>query len=290
MKSKQVKDPLQDWRESAFYWDKHSNTIRAMLSPLTRALIEEGGIVEGQSVLDVAGGPGEPSLTIAETVGPTGLVMCTDAVAEMVAAAESEAHRRRLKNVKFRQCTAESLPFGNNSFDTVVSRLGAMFFSDPLASLREMLRVTKPGGAVSLAVWYKSELNPFSYVVTEVISRYVATPPAEPDAPGAFRFAEPGKLARILTEAGATQVRERLFKFRIEARVSLEDFWAMRAELSETLREKLAKLTEEQVLRVGREVQDAVREFFPNNLMSFPAQMLIVTGKKRQDSPVSGKA
>ncbi len=89
------------------------------------------GIVRGQSVLDIAGGPGEPSLTIAETVGPTGSVICTDAAARMVEAAESEARRRGITNVTFRQCAADSLPFGNDSFVVVVraqviivSRLG----------------------------------------------------------------------------------------------------------------------------------------------------------------------
>src|SRR5207253_2875440 len=98
--------------------------------------------------------------TIAEKVGPTGSVMCTDAVAEMVEAAEREAHRRGITNVNFRQCMADALPFGDNSFDAVVSRLGVMFFPDPSAGLREMLRVTKSGGALALAVWQKSEHNP----------------------------------------------------------------------------------------------------------------------------------
>jgi ubiquinone/menaquinone biosynthesis C-methylase UbiE len=53
-----------------------------MFGPVTRALIEDGEIVEGDAVLDVAGGAGEPSLTIAETVGPTGSVICTDVTAK----------------------------------------------------------------------------------------------------------------------------------------------------------------------------------------------------------------
>src|SRR5437588_8728609 len=104
-------DTLREWRESARYWEKHAPTIRAMFAPLTRALIEEAGICRGQKVLDVAGGPGEPSLTIAEVVGPSGSVMCTDVAAEMVEAAEREARRRGLTNIKFRQCAADSLPF-----------------------------------------------------------------------------------------------------------------------------------------------------------------------------------
>ncbi len=75
---------LREWTESAPYWEKHSATLRTIFAPVTRAFIENTGIVSGQSVLDVAGGPGEPSLTIAERVGPAGSVMCTDAVTEMV--------------------------------------------------------------------------------------------------------------------------------------------------------------------------------------------------------------
>jgi SAM-dependent methyltransferase len=251
-----------------------------MFVPLTEALIEESGIGAGQSVLDVAGGPGEPSLTIAEKVKPTGKVMCTDAVPEMVAAAESEAKRRGVANIEFRQCTADSLPFDDHSFDAVVSRLGVMFFPDPLAGLREMLRVTKPGGALSLAVWHKSELNPFAQVITDVMSRYSDTPPADADAPGAFRFAEPGKLAGLLKYAGANDVRERVFHFQIEAPIAPGEFWELRSEISETLREKLAKLSQAQVLSVAKEVKEAVAEFFPNNQMSFPAQMIIVTGRR----------
>jgi 2-polyprenyl-3-methyl-5-hydroxy-6-metoxy-1,4-benzoquinol methylase len=80
MNTNQSDAVLREWRESAVYWKKHSGTIHTMLSPVTQALIEEAAIVAGQSVLDVAGGAGEPSLTIAEMVGPTGSVTCTDAV------------------------------------------------------------------------------------------------------------------------------------------------------------------------------------------------------------------
>ncbi|PYS41170.1 MAG: hypothetical protein DMF71_11765, partial [Acidobacteria bacterium] len=125
-----------------------------------------------------------------------------------------------------------------------------------------------------------SELNPFSYIVTDVVSRHVETLPADPEAPGAFRFAEPGALAHILEEAGAGDVRERFFRFRIEAPISREKYWEMRSEISESLREKLARLTAAQTANVASEVLEAVREFFPNNQMSFPAEMIIVTARK----------
>jgi len=273
-------DVLREWRESAPYWQQHAATIRRMFAPVTDALVQDAGIVEGHSVLDVAGGPGEPSLTIAERVGPTGSVMCTDAVAEMVEAAEGEAHRRGIANVSFRRCMADALPFGDNSFDVVISRLGVMFFPDPVAALREMLRVTKPGGPLALAVWQETEQNPFLHVVTEVLSRYVEALPADPDAPGAFRFAEPGKLASILTEASAIDVRERFLSFHIEAPISTDEFWELRSATSATLRQKLADLPKEQTVQVAQEVREAALEFFPNGKMSFPARMIIVTARK----------
>jgi enediyne biosynthesis protein CalE5 len=271
---------LKEWRETARFWTKHSDTIRTMFAPLTEALIQDAGIGEGQTVLDVAGGAGEPSLTIAERVGSKGSVTCTDAVAEMVLAAEAEAQRRGLTNITFRECLADSLPYDNDTFDAVVSRLGVMFFPDPLAALREMLRVTKPGGTLALAVWHQNELNPFTHIVTDVMSRYVESPPANPDAPNAFRFAELGKLGSICQLAGAGDVHERAFRFQIEAPISPNEYWVLRSETSDTLRAKLAKLSGEQVQRVKQEVLEAVGQFFPNDQMSFPAEMIIVTGKK----------
>ena len=275
-----LSDTLREWRESAKYWEIHARTIQTMFAPVTAALIEEAAIIEGHTVLDVAGGPGEPSLTIAEKVGPAGFVMCTDAVAEMVAAAENEANRRGLKNIQFQQCQADSLPFENNFFDAAVSRLGAMFFPNPVAALREILRVVKPEGALSFAVWYERDANPFAYAVTDAVSRHIKIEPEDPDAPGAFRFAEPGKLVRVLAEAGAVQVRERLLKFQIEAPISRDEFWEMRSATSGTLREKLDALPSDLRLIIGKEVKEAVAEFFPNEQMNFPAQMLIVSGNK----------
>ena len=276
-------DTLHEWRESAKYWNKHSSTIHSMFAPLTRALIEAAGIKTGDLVLDVAGGVGEPSLTIAGVVGPTGAVMCTDAVEDMVIAAQNEADERGIENIEFRQCAADSLPLPNDSFDVVVSRLGAMFFPEPLEALREMLRVTRPGGTLTFAVWHKSEVNPYSYLVTNVLSRYVELPDADPDAPNAFRFAAADKLAAILRKAGATDVSEHISKFKLEAPISVEEFWAMRSEISEILREQLKSLTAEQTLRVAEEVKDNVRPFFSRAGMSFPCEMIIVSGRKPQN-------
>jgi len=272
-------DMLDVWRESAKYWTKHSDTIHKMFVPLTRALIEHAGIHRGQTVLDIAGGAGEPSLTIAETVGPEGSVTCTDGVVEMVEAARANAQRRGLTNIQFRQCAGDSLPFADNSFDVVVSRLGVMFFPDSVAAMREMLRVLKPGGRLAFAVWGKSDVNPFCYLVTGVMEQHVKAP-VDPNAPNAFRFAEPGSLTGVMTQAGAINVDEGIVTFDIEAPISAQQFWAMRSQTSDTLREKLAKLSADEQAQIAVEVEQAVKEYFPEDQMKFPAQLVIATGNK----------
>ena len=271
---------LVAWQTSARYWDKYRVLIEQMFAPLTFNLVEEAGIGIGQKVLDIGGGTGEPSLTLSGIVGPTGSVMYTDPVAGMVGTAQAEAHRRSLTNIHFRQCSAEDLPFADCTFDVAVGRLSAMFFVDPATAVREALRVILEGGYVSFAVWGPKEVNPFFSIVTDVIDRFVKEPLQDPDAPDTFRFATPGKLAGIMEKAGAKNVIGRQLNFQIKAAISFEQFWRLRTEMSETLREKMAKLAPAQLPTVKHAVADAARRYFVSGTMNFPAKALIVSGRK----------
>src|SRR6266478_5194927 len=238
---------LDSWQTSARYWDKYRVLIEQMFAPLTSGLVEEARIGIGHKVLDIGGGSGEPSLTVSSIVGPTGSVMYTDPVAGMLETAQAEADRRGLTNIHFRQCSGDDLPFPDHIFDVAVGRLSAMFFLDPLTGVREALRVILECGYVSFVVWGPKVANPFFSTVTDVIDRFVESPRQDPDAPDAFRFAAPGKLAGILENADAENVIARQLNFQIEAAISFEQFWQLRTEMSETLREKMARLTPAQL-------------------------------------------
>jgi SAM-dependent methyltransferase len=274
------KKALEAWQTSARYWDKYRVLIAQMFAPLTSGLIEEARIGIGQKVLDIGGGSGEPSLAISSIVGPTGSVMYTDPVAGMVETAQAEAGRRGLINIHFRQCSADDLPFDDRAFDVAVSRLSAMFFVDPVTGVREALRVIVEDGYVSFVVWGPKEANPFFSSVNDVVDKFVESPDQDPDAPDAFRFAVPGKLVGILKNAGAKSVIERQLDFQIEAALSFEQFWQLRTEMSETLREKMAGLAPAQLPTIKQAVADAARRYFVSGKMSFPAEALIVSGKK----------
>jgi SAM-dependent methyltransferase len=274
------KKALEAWQTSARYWDKYRVLIAQMFAPLTSGLVEEARIGIGQKLLDIGGGSGEPSLAISSIVGPTGSVMYTDPVAGMVETAQAEAGRRGLTNIHFRQCSADDLPFDDRAFDVAVSRLSAMFFVDPVTGVREALRVIVEDGYVSFVVWGPKEANPFFSSVNDVVDKFVESPDQDPDAPDAFRFAAPGKLVGILKNAGAKSVIERQLDFQIEAALSFEQFWQLRTEMSESLREKMAGLTPAQLPTIKQAVADAARRYFVSGKMSFPAEALIVTGRK----------
>ena len=271
---------INKWTNSAPFWEKHHAVIRQMFAPVAQALVDDARIVPGQAILDVATGPGEPALTVAALVGPEGQVVGVDPISEMIAGAHRAADRLGLKNAKFEVAFADRLPFPAATFDAAISRFGVMFFPSPVDGLREILRVLKPDGKVALAVWSSAERNPFHHVLSNIIDRYVDPAPLPPDAPDAFRFASPGKLLKILVEAGVAAPTERLLKFKIEASVSAEDFWNLRCEMSEAFRGKVAALSTHQMAEVKQLALEGFRDYSTDSGMSFPAEVLILSGTK----------
>jgi len=221
-------------------------------------------------------------MTIAALVGPEGKIFGIDPAPEMVEAARRAAARLGFRNAQFEVSSADRLPFPADTFDAVVSRFGVMFFPSPVDAVREMLRVLKPGRRLALAVWNSANRNPFFYILQRVIERYVDSPPPAPDSPDAFRFAIPGKLRNVLSEAGAIAPSERLLQFDVQASISVEDFWMLRSEMSEKLRETLATLSGEQRGEVKRQGLEALREYYTKRGMTFPAEVLIVSGTKNR--------
>ena len=271
---------LNRWTNSAPYWEKHRETMRRMFAPVSEALIEDAQIAAGNTVLDVATGPGEPALRVAEVVGASGEVVGADPIVGMIEAATRAAARLSLKNVRFEVASADNLPFPDHRFDAVVSRFGVMFFPSPLNGILEMLRVMKPGRKMALAVWHFGERNPFHHDLARIVDRYAPEPALPPDAPDAFRFAPPGKLKEIMIEAEVHEVTERLFQFQINVSHSVEEFWNLRLEMSEKLRQRLATLTPDTLGDLKQKAVDAFRPYSTAEGLSFPAEVLIVSGRR----------
>jgi len=278
------------WTNSARYWEKNHKLIRQMFAPVAQALVVDAQIARQQKVLDVATGPGEPALTLAEIVGPEGNVFGVDPIPEMIAGARRAADRLGLTNTTFEVASADQLPFPGATFDAVVSRFGVMFFPSPIDGVRDMLRVLKPGRKLALAVWASADSNPFHYELSRIIDRYVESPPVDPDAADAFRFAGSGKLLRVLSGAGVVAPTERVLQFKIEAPISTEEFWTLRCEMSEAFRGKIESLSDELRAEIKRQALEAFRGYSSERGMSFPAEVLILSGEARQQGLKGGQS
>lgn len=278
MESSEDERITEAWRESAPYWEKHRHHLTSMFAPLTTALLDSASIISGDRVLDVAGGPGEPALSIARHVGLAGSVVTTDIAEGMVGAACRRATSLENGRVLGAVCSAVALPFADGSFDRAVCRLGVMFFPDVDEAVREMSRVLRPGGRMAFVVWGARERNPFFVAASETMAQFVPSEPDQPDALGAWRYAEAGALSSVLHRAGLVDVTETLLRCRLELPIDFDTFWPMRVELSDTLRDKMSRLDESMAATATAAVRKATEPYFPHGTMDFPAEVHVVAG------------
>ncbi len=129
---------------------EHERLIRqaARLAPFTERFFRDAGIGPGQRVLDVGSGVGDVSMLAAKLVGPSGEVVGVERDARSIARARARVAEAGLRNVSFSQSDVSQIP-SSKPFDAVVGRFILMFLPDPLAVLRSLSHLVRPGGVVA---------------------------------------------------------------------------------------------------------------------------------------------
>ncbi len=170
----------------------------------------------GDNVLDVGCGFGDTAIKLAGIVGPSGRVVGIDCCDAFLAYARDDAAAQGVTNVSFERGDAEiALPM--NECDFVFSRFGTMFFTNPVAAMRNMRLALKPGGRMVHIVWREQEDNPWLSMAKDVVLRFLPAPgeDAQTCGPGPFSMADEGRVCGMMTSAGYTDIA---FK-RVDARV-----------------------------------------------------------------------
>lgn len=183
-------------------YDSHGPRFFSILG---RRLVEVAGVTPGTKVLDVAAGRGAVLFPAADQVGPGGNVVGIDLAENMVVETAAEIERMRRDNAKMLQMSADHLDFPDNSFDFVLCGFGLWFFPRPEHSLKEMLRVLKPGGCLALTTWAKD--CPFLVWVRREIA--TSLPPQAPKPNNKMAnptFDAPEKIDAALRQAGFTDI------------------------------------------------------------------------------------
>jgi SAM-dependent methyltransferase len=192
--------------------EKYDKFMGRYSSRLASSFADYAGVTDGQRVVDVGSGPGALTAELVARVG-AGNVAAADPSEPFV-----EAARERFPDVDVRLAPAEKLPFADGAFDAALAQLVVHFMRDPVAGIREMARVTKPGGVVAACVWDREgERAPYSPAWT---------------AAGAYGFAleeggagaAEGSLAALFREAGLTDVESSELSVSVE-HASFEEWW-----------------------------------------------------------------
>jgi SAM-dependent methyltransferase len=195
------------WGRLSAGWEKWDSIIMNQLGPVGAAMIERLDIAEDQRHLDIASGTGEPGLTVAK-LAPRGHVVLTDLAAEMLDVATRRANAQGITNFATKLCSADDLPFGSATFDSISVRFGYMFFPDLARATAELARVLKPGGRLCSSVWVKPEENPWTTIATQAIATEAVVAAPDPDGPTMFRCAAPGYITALYEAAGLRDVAE----------------------------------------------------------------------------------
>jgi SAM-dependent methyltransferase len=162
----------------------------------------------GQRVLDIGCGFGDTTQRIAGLVGPTGEAVGVDAAANFIDAASAEAAEAGVSNARFLVADPQVTPF-EETFDLAFSRFGTMFFTNPVAALRNVRNALRPGGRLVMVVWRRRIDNDWLYRAQTIVEQIVSRPEEYDDptcGPGPFSMADADTTTDILAHAGYTDI------------------------------------------------------------------------------------
>ena len=196
------------WNEVAGpRWVGRQAVQEARNAEMLSQLLAAAQAMPGERVLDIGCGTGVTSEPYAIAVGPAGHVTAVDISRPMLDAARQRIAARGLDNVTLLLADAQVYEFPPGAFDLLTSRLGVMFFADPVAAFRNLLAALRPGGRLVMAVWATIGESAHQRIPLEVAVRHLGPPAPQPaHAPGPNAYGDRDYLRGILGAAGFADI------------------------------------------------------------------------------------
>ncbi|MFI5038048.1 MAG: class I SAM-dependent methyltransferase [Solirubrobacterales bacterium] len=214
----------------------------------------------GERVLDFGCGFGDTAQRIAGLVGGDGEVLGVDASPRFIETATREAEDAGVGNVRFAVADVEAASF-DERFDLAFSRMGTMFFANPVAAMRNVRQALRPGGTLVMVVWRSKVENEWMYRAQTITERFV-TKPEEYDeptcGPGPFSMANADTTSGILLSAGFEGVALRRCDLPITIGSDVEE--AVEFVMSIGPAGEILRLAGEQAAHLHEPIADALRE------------------------------
>lgn len=226
-------------------------------------------------MLDIATGIGEPALSVARHVGPSGLVIATDQSAAMLDVAASRARASGVTNIEFRQMDANAVDLPDRTVHAVVSRWGLMFLKDLAGALARIRRCLVPGGRLAAAVWSVPQEVPIITIRRSVMRAFDLAPGANDP----FSLSSEGTLAAAAAAAGFEQVRVERMSVAYEF-PSVEAYADLQRELHESRLASLRERSPEQQAEFWRALATAAGAYADGKgVVRMPSEVLLLSAQ-----------
>jgi SAM-dependent methyltransferase len=272
----------RDWIAAASGWRDQDPRFANMLAVMVTTLTDAARLTPGMRVLDVASGPGASPIALATEVGPSGHVIATDVLPDMMRLIEDQVAEAGLDNVTIQAADAEALPFPDATFDAVTCHIGVMYFANVVKAFREMRRVLGHGRQLTVTSWAPEHENPYFSSLIEPFWKVMDVPLPDPSTPSIFRLGSPGALTARLEEAGFERVREERRTVLLPFPGSAEEYFSLASPRSPTYQRLASRLTSEQRSHVVDDIITGIRQYQTNDVINMPAAIVVATGQRQE--------
>jgi SAM-dependent methyltransferase len=194
-----------DGNEGAF-WTAQARRFDETMANCHGPFLASADIRTSDRVLDVGCGTGQATRDVAR-IAVDGSALGVDLSSQMIALARATAAAEGLDNIEFRHADAQIHPFESAEFDIVISRMGSMFFGDPVAAFANLRRALRLAGRLTLLTWQGVADNEWltEFRAAMAVGRTLPSPP--PEVPSPFALSDPDRVRSILAAAGFDDVR-----------------------------------------------------------------------------------
>lgn len=262
----------RQWSDSlAAAWERHRTYLFESQRRVSDWLVDRLDPQPGQTILELAAGPGETGFLVADRLGPEGKLISTDLGSGMVDAARRGAEARRLTNVEFRVMDAQQIDLPDASVDGVICRFGLMLIPEPDRAIVEVRRVLRPGGRLAYGVWGPPDRNPWMTLLAMAVMQHGHEPPGDPFGPGGpFSLADQDRNRALLAGAGFTDVRAEeipaTFVFD-----SFDHYWTVQSEAAGPLALLISSLPADSAHAIRETVEPMLAPFQSGSSYEIPS-------------------
>jgi len=242
-------------------WERRRAFIEGTTVPVRDWMLRELAPQPGQTLLELAAGPGDTGFDAVERAGVGARLISTDLSPAMVDVARRRGAERGIANVDHRCLDIERIELGDDCADGVLCRFAYMLVADPATALAETRRVLRPGGRLVLAVWGAPDRNPFFVALGMTLVRAGHVPPLDPSLPGGpFSLGSVERVEAVLRGASFTEVRAEEVPVRFEVR-DIDEYVAISADTAGPMALVLQSLSESERAELTRPLGDALAPF-----------------------------